>query len=249
MIALVDMDLVIFRAAASAENENFGIAAYRAEETLDNILNKVNAAEYKAYISSDTNFRKQIYPEYKAQRNKVKPIHLLALKEYAFTKMNAILSPEGLEADDMLGIEQDKIGYEDDYPENYVEYETIICSLDKDLLQIPGNHFQWEIGGKNWNKPDTWLTQTELEGYRLFYQQAIKGDPTDNIKGIKGKGKVAAETALAYCESEQEMFDIVRAMYGNDEEFKMNAGCVWILRNHGYKFEDKFKELANDNDK
>jgi 5'-3' exonuclease len=234
VIALIDMDLVVFRAAASAENENFGIAVYRAEETLDNILNKVGATEYKAYISSDTNFRKEIYPEYKAQRNKVKPIHLLQLKEYAFSMMGATLSPEGLEADDMLGIEQDK-----------ETHTTTICSLDKDLLQIPGNHFQWEIGTTKWNKPDNWLTQTELEGYRLFYEQAIKGDPTDNIKGIPGKGKVAASNALANCETELEMFNTVRELYGNDDEFKMNAGCVWILRELGYKFEDKFKELTN----
>lgn len=234
MIALIDMDLVVFRAAASAENDPLGIAIHRAEELLDNILNKVGASEYKAYISSDTNFRKEIYPEYKAQRNPVKPVHLLAMKEYAFTKMGAILSPQGLEADDMLGIEQDKN-----------THTTTICSLDKDLLQIPGLHFQWEIGTSKWNKPDNWLTQTELEGYRLFYQQAIKGDPTDNIKGIKGKGKVFAEKALADCTTELEMFNVVRELYSNDDEFKMNAGCVWILRELGVKFENKFKELTN----
>ena len=236
MIALIDMDLVVFRSAASAENDPLGIAIYRAEELLDNILNKVGASEYKAYISSDTNFRKEIYPEYKAQRSPVKPVHLLAMKEYAFTKMGAILSPQGLEADDMLGIEQDKS-----------THTTTICSLDKDLLQIPGNHFQWEIGTSKWNKPDNWLTQSELEGYRLFYQQAIKGDPTDNIKGIKGKGKVFAEKALADCTTELEMFNVVRELYSNDEEFKMNAGCVWILRELGVKFEDKFKELTDGN--
>ena len=234
MIALIDMDLVVFRCAASAENDPLGIAIYRAEELLDNILNKVGATEYKAYISSDTNFRKEIYPEYKAQRSPVKPVHLLAMKEYAFTKMGAILSPQGLEADDMLGIEQDKS-----------THTTTICSLDKDLLQIPGNHFQWEIGTSKWNKPDNWLTQSELEGYRLFYQQAIKGDPTDNIKGIKGKGKVFAEKALADCTTELEMFNVVRDLYGNDEEFKMNAGCVWILRELGVKFADRFEELSN----
>ena len=234
MIALIDMDLVVFRCAASAENDPLSIAIYRAEELLDNILNKVQATEYKAYISSDTNFRKEIYPEYKAHRSAVKPVHLLDMKEYAFTKMNTILSPQGLEADDMLGIEQDK-----------ETHTTTICSLDKDLLQIQGNHFQWEIGTTKWNKPDYWMTQSELEGYRLFYQQAIKGDPTDNIKGIKGKGKVFAETALADCTTELQMFNIVRDLYSNDEEFKMNAGCVWILRELGVKFADRFEELAN----
>lgn len=234
MIALIDMDLVIFRCAASAENDDLGIAIYRVEELLDNILQKTNATEYKAYISSDTNFRKTIYPEYKAHRKAEKPRHLLDLKQYSIDKLNAEVAPDGLEADDMLGIEQDKL-----------TNTTTICTLDKDLLQIPGKHFSWEIGGANWNRPDTWIEQSELEGYRLFYEQAIKGDPTDNIKGIPKKGKVFAEKALKDCQSEKEMFDTVRDLYSNDDEFKMNAGCVWILRKHGETFAERFNELAN----
>lgn len=232
MIALIDMDLVVFRCAASAENDEFGIAIYRAEELLDNILTKVEATSYKAYLSSSSNFRKEIYPEYKAHRTAQKPIHLASLREYAVDKMNAVIAPEGLEADDMLGIDQDK-----------QDGTTTICSLDKDLLQIPGHHFQWEIGTTTWNKPDTFLTQSELEGYRLFYEQCIKGDATDNIKGIPKMGKVRATKELEGCTTELEMFNKVRELYGNDDEFKMNAGCLWILREMDIKFSDKFKEL------
>lgn len=232
MIALIDMDLVVFRCAASAENDEFGIAIYRAEELLDNILTKVEATSYKAYLSSSSNFRKKIYPEYKAHRTAQKPIHLASLREYAVDKMNAVIAPEGLEADDMLGIDQDK-----------QDGTTTICSLDKDLLQIPGHHFQWEIRTTTWNKPDTFLTQSELEGYRLFYEQCIKGDATDNIKGIPKMGKVRATKELEGCTTELEMFNKVRELYGNDDEFKMNAGCLWILREMDIKFSDKFKEL------
>jgi DNA polymerase-1 len=148
--------------------------------------------------------------------------------------MGAVTSPEGLEADDMLGIEQDKS-----------TLTTTICSLDKDLLQIPGLHFSWEIGTKTWTRPDTWFEQSELEGYRLLYQQSIKGDATDNIKGIPGKGKVFAEKVLKDCQSEKEMFDTVRALYDNDSEFLQNAGCVWILRQHGETFAERFNVLAD----
>lgn len=236
MIALIDMDLVAFRCAASAENDDLGIAIYRVEELLDNILNKVNATEYKAYFSSDTNFRKTIYPEYKAHRTAEKPKHLADIKQYSIEKLGALISPEGLEADDMLGIAQDKLNN-----------TTTICTLDKDLLQIPGLHFSWEINGSTWNRPDTWTQQTEVEGLRLFYEQSIKGDPTDNIKGIPKMGKVKAKAALKECNTEKEMFDTVRELYGNDEEFKMNAGCVWILRNFGETFEERFKFLNASN--
>lgn len=234
MIALIDMDLVVFRSAASAENDPFSIAVYRAEELMDNLLTKVEATGYEAYLSSDTNFRKKIYPEYKAHRTTDKPKHLLDLQQYALEKMNAQVAPEGLEADDMLGIQQDK-----------ETLTTTIVSLDKDLLQIPGNHYSWEIGTSKWTKAESWLTQSNLEGYRLFYEQAIKGDPTDNIKGLPGKGKVFAKKALQDCKSELEMFNVVRELYGNDEEFLLNAGCVWILRQHGETFKERFNILAS----
>lgn len=234
MQALIDMDLVVFRCAASAEKEDLGIAIYRLEELMDNILTKTNSDEYKAYLSSDTNFRKKIYPEYKANRTAEKPRHLASLQTYALDKLGAIIAPDGLEADDMLGIDQDK--------ENKT---TTICTLDKDLLQIPGLHFSWEIGTSKWSRPDIWTEQSELEGYRLFYEQAIKGDSTDNIKGIPKKGPVFAKKVLSKASSEKEMFNIVRDLYGNDEEFKMNAGCVWILRNFNETFAERFKYLAS----
>ena len=68
MQALIDMDLVCFRSAASAENEEVGIAIHRMEELLDNILQKVQANSYKAFLTGSKNFRKEIYPEYKANR-------------------------------------------------------------------------------------------------------------------------------------------------------------------------------------
>lgn len=229
MIALIDMDLVVFRCAASAEQENFNIAIYRAEELLDQILTKTGATEYKAFLSNPTNFRKELYPEYKANRTQPKPVHLKDLRDYAIDNMGAEISREALEADDELGINQTE--------------DTIICSLDKDLLQIPGKHFQWAIQGANWAKPDMFLDQSELEGYRLFYEQCIKGDTTDNIKGIPKMGKVKATQVLKDCSSEVEMFNVVRELYGNDDEFKMNAGCLWILREPNVKFADKFEEL------
>jgi hypothetical protein len=108
--------------------------------------------------------------------------------------------------------------------------ETIICTLDKDLLQVPGSHFSWEISGKGWTRPDRFVEQTELEGLRLFYEQCLKGDTSDNIKGIEKIGEKKAKVMLAGCQSEQEMFNIVRNLYGNDDEFIMNARVLWILR-------------------
>lgn len=232
MLALIDMDLVVFRCAASAENEDFEIAKYRAEELLDNIITKVQATEYRAFISSGSNFRKTIYPEYKANRTAEKPIHLKGLQEYALEMMQAERAEDGLEADDMLGIFQDCEGL-----------STVICSLDKDLLQVEGKHFQWAIGTSKWNKPDTYITQSRLEGLRLFYEQCLKGDRSDNVKGIAGIGEKTATKMLSKCQSEKEMFDVVRGSYKTDAEFLLNAQCLWVLRSDRESYADRFERL------
>jgi DNA polymerase-1 len=236
MIALVDFDLVAYRSAASAENEEVALAINRMKEMLDGILLKVEATSYRAFLTGDNNFRKVVYPEYKANRTAPKPKWLQECREFAIDNLNAELALPTLEADDMLGI--------------YQTDETIICSLDKDLLQVAGKHFQWEIQGgpaeKRWIKPDTFLTQTELEGTRLFYEQCLKGDTSDNVKGIAGIGEAKARKMLALCESEQELFDIVVQAYATEDEFLMNAQCLYILRSADDSYLKQFERLNNE---
>jgi DNA polymerase-1 len=226
MQALIDQDLLCYRCAASAENDDLNIALYRIDELLDNILNKTGATSYRAFLTGPNNFRKQIYPEYKANRTQPKPKYLKDLQEYSLEKLSAEYAPDTLEADDALAI--------------YQTDDTIICSLDKDLLQVPGKHFSWEINGKGWSRPDTFIDQTELEGLRLFYKQCVKGDPSDNVKGIPGIGAKGADKLLDPCQTDDQMFRAVRDAYNNDLEFIMNASVLWILRSLEDKWEDRF---------
>ena len=227
MQALIDHDLVVFRCAASAENDGLNIAIHRVEALLDELLTKTGADSYRAFLSGKSNFRKTIYPEYKANRTAPKPVHLEALREYALDKQNAELAPDTLEADDALGINQTD--------------DTMIVSLDKDLLMVPGKHFSWEISGRGWTKPDKFTKQTELGGLRLFFEQCLKGDTADNIKGIEKIGNKRAKSMLADCVTGQQMFDVVRDAYGNDDEFIMNASVLWIMQHE----EDIWKERFN----
>lgn len=226
MQALIDHDLVVFRCAASAENDSLNIAIHRVEALLDELLTKTGADSYRAFLSGKSNFRKTIYPEYKANRTAPKPIHLEALREYALEKQNAELAPDTLEADDALGINQTD--------------NTMIVSLDKDLLMVPGKHFSWEINGKGWSKPDKFFTQDVIGGMRLFFEQCLKGDTADNIKGIEKIGNKRAKALLADCVTEQEMFDTVRDAYSNDEEFIMNASVLWIMQHEEDIWKDRF---------
>lgn len=226
------MDLVCYRCAASAEQDDLGIAIYRMNELLDQILVKTDATEYRAFLTGEDNFRKQIYPEYKANRTQPKPRHLNDCRDYAIKEFNAE-AEYGLEADDLLGIHQTE--------------ETIICSLDKDLLQIPGRHFQWAIAGNGWSKDDAFYMQDEVSANIQFYKQCLMGDKSDNIKGIEGIGPKKAEKILKGTIEEQKLFDKVRIAYGNDDEFLMNGSCLWILRHDRKHFKDKFEELTSGN--
>jgi DNA polymerase-1 len=234
MIALIDMDLVCFRSAASAENESVGIAISRMKDLFEGIQSKVGATSYRAFLTGPNNFRKTINPLYKANRTAPKPIHLAALQQYAVKRLNAEWAPDTLEADDAMSIHQDKVGG-----------TTTICSLDKDMLQVPGKHFQWAIGTLSWSKPDNFVEQTELEGLRLFYEQCIKGDTSDNVKGIKGLGEAKAKKLLQGCKSEQEMFDIVYQLYPNKEDFLIDSQCLWLLRHEGDSFATRYETLLN----
>lgn len=232
MKALLDGDIYSFRSAAASENEDLGIAIYRMEEMIDNTLVAVGADEFSMFLSGSNNFRYQVYPEYKANRKAEKPRHLADLKEYLVKKYNAQVS-DGCEADDLLGIAQ--CGATIDHWQGTTEWPTIICSLDKDLRQIPGKHYSFEIKGtsslgKEWVKPAELLTVTPEEGLKFFYYQMLVGDAADNIKGVSGIGPVKAKNLLAEATTEQELFEIVSYMYSSDEHMLMTGQCLHIFQ-------------------
>jgi 5'-3' exonuclease len=220
--ALLDGDIYAFRPAAASENDDLNIAIWRMEEMIDNTLAETGADELSIFLSGDTNFRHDIYPEYKANRPKERPRHLRDLKDYLIDRYSAVVS-DGCEADDLLGIEQ------------CANTDTIICTLDKDLRMIPGNHYSFEISGTSskgarWVRPAEICTVSELDGLRCFYTQILVGDPADNVKGARGVGKVTAGRILAGCTSEQEFFQAVLESFTTEDELLMTGQCLWIFR-------------------
>jgi 5'-3' exonuclease len=214
-------DIYAYRPAAASENEDLQVAIWRMEEMIDNTLAETGADEFSIFLSGENNFRYDIYPEYKANRTSPKPRHLKDLKQYLIDKYNAQVS-DGCEADDLLGIEQCN------------STDTVICSLDKDLRMIPGNHYSFEISGtvngKRWTKAAEHIHITEFDGLRWFYTQVLIGDPADNVKGAAGIGKIKAERLLRDCTNERELFEAARSCFSSDEEFLMIGQCLWIFR-------------------
>jgi 5'-3' exonuclease len=123
---------------------------------------------------------------------------------------------EGYEADDALGIEAHNCNYNN----------IVICSIDKDLLQIPGTHFNWVTGVEE--------SVTEWSGLKSFYTHVLVGDSADFIKGCKGIGKQKAPKYLEGCETSKDLFittrDLFRTYGAGDSDFYLNARLIWVLR-------------------
>lgn len=188
------------------------IAFYRMDVLVQQIIEATDVTGTILYLTGKNNFRKKINPDYKANRkDTVPPVYLQECRQYLVDNHNAIIS-DGCEADDLLGINQTQ--------------DTIICSLDKDLRMIPGNHY-------NWTKVELDRV-TKQDGLRHFYKQMLIGDKSDNIFGVDKIGPVKAAKLIDHLDDEQDMFDAVWAKYDEDAaRFVMNANCLWIQRNHG----------------
>lgn len=195
------------------------------KSSLENTLDVLGTKYYRLYLGGRRNFRSDIYPDYKANRDSTpKPKYYRDIRDYLVGKWNGVIC-EGIEADDAVGIDAMDLGPD----------RAIIVSTDKDLKQIPGVHYDWTKG-------ETY-TVSAREGLTFFYEQMLSGDDTDNILGIKGIGPAKAKRALADCKSPKDMARVVWSMYydareqfglSDDDEQRLfldrNAHLLWIKR-------------------
>lgn len=216
--ALIDGDIICYRCAAVSEGDPKEIALLRADDLIQRILNETESESYLVFLTGSDNFRYQYNPEYKANRaDKPRPKWLQDVREHLVVNWKASVE-DGQEADDALGIYQ------------MANKETIICSIDKDLLMIPGEHYDFVKGIRR--------DQYPLPAIRHFYWQLIMGDRTDNIFGFDGKARQSVPRKLEpimeqleSCDDELSMFNFVRDLYKDDQRLLMNGVCLWIRRN------------------
>ena len=214
MLALLDGDIVAYRCSASAESEEHWIAVARTRDLVEQIVAETDANEYIVFLSGPNNFRYDIYPAYKANRNRsLTPRHLNVCRDYLVREWEAQVTI-GCEADDALAMAQTD--------------GSVICSIDKDLKQIPGKHY-------NFVKRE-FDEVSEERGIRTFYESMLIGDRADNIKGVPGIGLAKAPRILEGCKTEAEMFNVVRDMYGNDDEMLLNGQLLWLWRTENDKW-------------
>ena len=218
MIALIDADIVAYRIAYGCEDEPEKIAIRKASEFLEELLfTYTEADDCEGYLTGSSNFRFDIAKSapYKGTRIAEKPRHLGIIRQYMIDAW-AFSVQETQEADDAIGIRAYSMG-EEDY---------IICSIDKDLDNLRGKHY-------NFVKNEAYYV-TEEQAIKNFYRQLLTGDRVDNIPGLSGIGPKKAEKILEGCVTEEELFKAVSQAYKGDLDYLTEQGrLLWIRRKDG----------------
>ncbi|MBL4591210.1 MAG: hypothetical protein JKY96_04555 [Phycisphaerales bacterium] len=183
---------------------------------IHSIMDACKADTARVFLTGSGNYREELatIAPYKGNRTQEKPTHFQAAKVYLIERFNAEVV-DGIEADDALGyLQTDK---------------TIIASLDKDLDQIKGQHY-------NWTKEELYNV-LEDDADAFLYQQILTGDSTDNIKGIKGVGEKTARKLLEGCSNNYERYCACVDAYkdANQESWELveTAHLVYIQREEG----------------
>lgn len=196
-VAVIDADTILWVACYLANKDS--LTEEQAKEALNTYLatlfRETRAEKYVGFLGSKESFRKRMFPDYKANRPPVpdwiikwKPI----LKEHLLIYWKFVETVDGFEADDAVAsvVETLQKGLFVAHTDAELQPITpIVCSPDKDLKQIAGEHFNTKSMGSS--------TVTEQEALFNLSMQILHGDVTDNIKPVKkGFGPVKARKVL-----------------------------------------------------
>lgn len=247
MKALIDGDIIRYEIGFAAETgwrsiegEDESLPPFDYVEALlhqriDNIVALTGADEYKLFLTEGRTFRYDVAKTraYKGQRKDNKPFHFDNLTTYITHCMPSEVVTK-IEADDAIAIEHVRSNH-----------QTIVCSRDKDLRQLPGWMYSWELGKQPSFGPEH-ISETGYlglqngkltgTGFAFFCSQLLTGDIADNIPGLPGVGPVAAYNILANCISERCLMDAVHENYfkkiGDDYgDYLLEQGrLLWLVR-------------------
>ena len=205
-------------------------ALHLVKQELEGIISATSATGYSVYIKGKGNFREAISVTrvYKGNRDVThRPKYEKEIREYLKEHWDAI-EVDGMEADDRCAIEQEAryVCEEDNGGEGICT--SIIASIDKDLNQVPGWHYNFKTKEKYW--------VTEEEGERNFYLQLLTGDASDNIQGIPNVGLVAAARILEGAVHSMDMYlrckEAYVRYYGKDADKVLTemANLIYLRR-------------------
>tara|TARA_S200002703_G_scaffold149576_2_gene147308 strand:+ start:997 stop:1686 length:690 start_codon:yes stop_codon:yes gene_type:complete len=211
--AIIDADILVYRIGFATDEEDESVAIRTLAGFLEDMImfDLPFCTTWSLHLTGKGNFRDEIAVTrpYKGNRKGTKkPTHYQTLRNYLVWSWDAVIW-EGFEADDAVAIEATELG------EN-----SVIVSLDKDLDQVVGWHY-------NFVKRLHYYVDDVTAKFN-FYKQFLTGDAVDNIEGVRGIGDKRA-TALLEGKSEEEMWEIIVEKLGYGRAME-NGHLLYMLR-------------------
>lgn len=250
MIPLIDADVLTYEVGFGAETGWKGMTGEEVPPPFDYVASMLDArisdicynveatAPPQLFLTGDGNFRFEIAKTtpYKANRGP-KPWHYKNIRAYISGVLGGVVS-SGKEADDDMSL----LLHAD--PDKY-----IVCTRDKDLRQVPGWHYGWELGNQPSFGPFRVTDPGEISlsddrkklsgwGIKFFYSQCLMGDRVDSIPGIPKCGPSRAFDLLNGITLPSDMFKAVREAYrgfygsseDGDRQFLEMGRLLWMTR-------------------
>jgi len=243
MHALIDLDILCYEIGSAKQEDRetplqWPLVRARVDSRIGQILEATEAETWRGYLTGSGNFRDEVATirPYKGTRKRhERPFWYQGIWNYLINERQAEVVT-GYEADDALSIE--------------AAPGCIICSRDKDLLQVEGWHYVWPSWKQEERHP---FYVNEIDGLRFLYKQLLTGDTADNIPGLHGVGdKAASVLRLNDCSTELEMFRTVKDEYekrfGSYWDMFMceNGRLLWMLRHKEDDWYERQKQLTHD---
>jgi len=211
----IDGDILVYQSIWSATSTKD--IKKKLDQTIASIMGDLEGSTGKIAIKGKGNFRKNIYPAYKGNRKKELTKQEEEFFSYAYKYLEdswKAVPAHDMEADDLLAMWN-------------TEEPGIIVSIDKDLLQVPGLHFN--------TRKKEYTHMTEDEASLLLHTQVLMGDSVDNITGLKGIGKVKAAKVMEGVHVSKHL-DTVKSFWqktfgrGWEDNLQLNMDLVYLKR-------------------
>lgn len=172
-----------------------------------------------AFDSAQKTFRHEQYQEYKAQRSAPPPElypQLPQLKEALAIFKVACFELPGYEADDIIGTFAT-------IAEKDPSLQTLIVTGDKDAFQLVTERTHVIVPLKGVSEvveytPAKVFEKMGLRPDQIVDYKSLKGDPSDNIKGIKGIGEKQAVELLQKYQHMEDIYDHLDELTQNQRQ-------------------------------
>ena len=182
-----------------------------------NMINKIISDEEPSYImvafDVGKTFRHEEYKDYKGGRIETPEelkLQFPKAKEILTAMGIKYLEVEGYEADDIVGTFARMIDEDE-------EYEGLIVSSDKDLLQLISPCVKVKLlKSKDYimMDVDTFRDTYGIDAIRMIDLKGLMGDASDNIPGVKGIGEKTALKLLREYDTIENLYEHIESIKG-----------------------------------